>query len=225
MNFFSFFFLLIFFLFFFWVFRLCLFRCCVTGEIKIQIDNNIRGSDVFVIQPTCAPNINDHVVELLLLLQTLQLSSAKRITAVVPYFGYARQDRKTKARVPISAAAIATMIETMGAHRVLVVDLHCGQIQVSLRLLSRSLALSLLPFPTQHFLFNILILFSLLFTIAFPPNKIFWVFFFFSRKLKISFFSFFLVFSSQGFFRNIPVDNLFAENEFIAKMEELNLDP
>jgi hypothetical protein len=112
------------------VFRVCVFFVCRTGEIKIQIDNNIRGSDVFVIQPTCAPNINDHVVELLLLLQTLQLSSAKRITAVVPYYGYARQDRKTKARVPISAAAIATMIETMGAHRVLVVDLHCGQIQV-----------------------------------------------------------------------------------------------
>ena len=94
------------------------------GETFVKINENIRGEDVFIIQPTCAPNINDNLVELLLLLQTLQLSSAKRVTAVLPYYGSARQDRKTKARVPISAAAVANMIETMGAHRVVTMDLH-----------------------------------------------------------------------------------------------------
>jgi ribose-phosphate pyrophosphokinase len=110
-----------------------------------------------LIQPTCPPDINSHLVELLLLLQTLQLSSAKRITCVLPYYGYARQDRKTKPRVPISAAAVATMIETMGADRLLTLELHCGQL--------------------------------------------------------------------QGFFRQIPVDNLYAENEFIEKLMQLNINP
>lgn len=127
------------------------------GEINIQIENNVRGADVFLIQPTCPPDINSHLVELLLLLQTLQLSSAKRITCVLPYYGYARQDRKTKPRVPISAAAVATMIETMGADRLLTLELHCGQL--------------------------------------------------------------------QGFFRQIPVDNLYAENEFIEKLLLLNINP
>jgi ribose-phosphate pyrophosphokinase len=127
------------------------------GECNIQIENNVRGADVFLIQPTCPPDINTHLVELLLLLQTLQLSSAKRITCVLPYYGYARQDRKTKPRVPISAAAVATMIETMGAHRLLTLELHCGQI--------------------------------------------------------------------QGFFRHIPVDNLYAENEFIEQLMHLKIDP
>jgi len=98
------------------------------GELDIRIDNNVRGSDVFIIQPTCPP-VNNNLMELLLLIHTLKLSSAKRITAVVPYFGYARQDRKTKPRVPISASAVAQLIEKMGPHRVVTVDLHCGQIQ------------------------------------------------------------------------------------------------
>ena len=83
------------------------------GEINIHIVNNIRGSDIFVVQPTCN-DVNKNLVELLLLIHTLKLSSAKRITAVIPYFGYARQDRKTKPRVPISASAVAQLIEKMG---------------------------------------------------------------------------------------------------------------
>lgn len=96
------------------------------GETQISIKQNMRGKDVFVIQPTCN---NDSLVELLLLLHTLRLASAKRITCVVPYYGYARQDRKTKSRTPISAAAVATLIESMKPHRILTIDLHCGQIQ------------------------------------------------------------------------------------------------
>lgn len=84
------------------------------GEINMQIKENIRGADVFVIQGT-SPPVNDNLMELLLLLQTIKLSSAKRITAVIPYYGYARQDRKTRPRVPISASAVAQLIETMGA--------------------------------------------------------------------------------------------------------------
>jgi len=98
------------------------------GELDIRIENNVRGSDVFVIQPTCPP-VSNHLMELLLLIHTLKLSSAKRITAVIPYFGYARQDRKVKPRVPISASAVAQLIEKMGTHRVVTVDLHSGQIQ------------------------------------------------------------------------------------------------
>jgi len=127
------------------------------GEINIQVENNIRGSDVYILQSTSPPFVNDAIMELLLLIQTLKLSSAKRITAVIPYYGYARQDRKTKARVPISAAAVAQLIETMGPDRVVTLDLHCAQI--------------------------------------------------------------------QGFFRSIPVDNLFAENEFIEAVRDLRLDP
>jgi len=125
------------------------------GEINIQLLNNVRGSDIFIIQPT-SPDVNKNLMELLLLIHTLQLSSAKRITAVVPYFGYARQDRKTKPRVPISASAVAQLIEKMGPNRVVTVDLHCGQI--------------------------------------------------------------------QGFFHKTPVDNLFAENEFVKYIESKNLD-
>ena len=87
------------------------------GEINIQLLNNVRGSDIFIVQPTC-PDVNKNLMELLLLIHTLQLSSAKRITAVIPYFGYARQDRKTKPRVPISASAVAQLIEKMGPNRV-----------------------------------------------------------------------------------------------------------
>jgi len=99
------------------------------GETQIEIKNNVRGGDVFLIQPVCPPMTNDRLVELLLMIHTLKLSSAKRITCVIPYFGYARQDRKVKPRVPISASAVAQLIEAMGPSRVLTVDLHCGQIQ------------------------------------------------------------------------------------------------
>eukprot|EP01098_Paradermamoeba_levis_P008900 TRINITY_DN3673_c0_g1_i1.p1 TRINITY_DN3673_c0_g1~~TRINITY_DN3673_c0_g1_i1.p1 ORF type:complete len:333 (-),score=111.51 TRINITY_DN3673_c0_g1_i1:88-1086(-) len=99
------------------------------GEINIHIKNNIRGSDVFILQPTCPPDVNGHIMELLLLIHTLKLASAKRISVIMPYYGYARQDRKVKPRTPISASAIAQLIEAMGPHRVVTVDLHCGQIQ------------------------------------------------------------------------------------------------
>jgi len=98
------------------------------GELNIHIRNNVRGSDIYIVQPTCT-DVNKNLMELLLLIHTLKLSSAKRITAVVPYFGYARQDRKTKPRVPISASAVAQLIEKMGPSRLVTVDLHCGQIQ------------------------------------------------------------------------------------------------
>ena len=99
------------------------------GEIQIEIQENVRGKDVFVIQPTCAPT-NDNVMELLLMLDALKRASAGRITAVIPYFGYARQDRRPRsARVPISAKVVADMIGECGANRVLTVDLHADQIQ------------------------------------------------------------------------------------------------
>lgn len=99
------------------------------GEISIQLEHNIRGSDVFIIQPMSPPNVNDNLMELLLLIHTLKLSSARRVTAIVPYFGYARQDRKTKPRVPISASVVSQLIEERNPDRVVALDLHCGQIQ------------------------------------------------------------------------------------------------
>lgn len=98
------------------------------GESLVEIDENVRGGDVFVIQPTCTP-VNDNLIELLLMLDAFRRASAKRITAVVPYYGYARQDRKVAPRVPISAKLVADLITTAGASRVLTVDLHAGQIQ------------------------------------------------------------------------------------------------
>ncbi len=98
------------------------------GEIMVEIDDNVRGGDVFVIQSTCTP-VNDNLIELLLMLDAFRRASAKRITAVIPYFGYARQDRKVAPRVPISAKLVADLITTAGASRVLTVDLHAGQIQ------------------------------------------------------------------------------------------------
>ena len=98
------------------------------GEINIQIKDNIRGKDVFIIQPT-SPPVNENLMELLLLISTARRASAKRVTAVVPYYGYARQDRKITSRVPISAADVAKLLEIVGVDRIIAMDLHCGQIQ------------------------------------------------------------------------------------------------
>src|ERR1700680_4952734 len=97
-------------------------------EVFVEIQENVRGEDVFVIQSTSYP-ANDHLMELLVSLDALRRSSARRITAVVPYYGYARQDRKTGSRTPISAKLVANMITEAGANRVLTMDLHAGQIQ------------------------------------------------------------------------------------------------
>jgi ribose-phosphate pyrophosphokinase len=98
------------------------------GEIMLQINENVRGADVFVIQPSCPP-VNENIMELLLMLDALKRASAGRITAVMPYYGYARQDRKVQPRVPISSKLIADLITVAGANRVLTMDLHAGQIQ------------------------------------------------------------------------------------------------
>ncbi len=98
------------------------------GEVYLQILENVRGADVFVVQPTCYP-VDQHLMELLLMIDALKRASARRITTVIPYFGYARQDRKDKPRVAISAKLVADLLTTAGAHRALVVDLHAPQIQ------------------------------------------------------------------------------------------------
>lgn len=98
------------------------------GEIRVQINDNIRGKDVFVIQSTCPPT-NDNLMELLILIDAARRASAKRITAVIPYYGYARQDRKDQPRVPITAKLVANLIVAAGADRVLSMDLHASQIQ------------------------------------------------------------------------------------------------
>jgi ribose-phosphate pyrophosphokinase len=98
------------------------------GEIQIEIHENVRAKDVFVIQSTCSP-VNDNLVELLLMIDAFKRSSARRITAVIPYYGYARQDKKVAPRVPISAKLVADMLTVAGAHRVITMDLHAGQIQ------------------------------------------------------------------------------------------------
>jgi ribose-phosphate pyrophosphokinase len=98
------------------------------GEIFIEIGENVRGTDVFVIQPTCSP-VNDHLMELVIMVDALRRASARRITAVLPYYGYARQDRKVAPRVPITAKVVAEMLMVVGVRRVLAMDLHAGQIQ------------------------------------------------------------------------------------------------
>ena len=98
------------------------------GEIYLQIQENVRGADVFVVQPTCTP-VDTNLFELLLMMDALKRASADRITAVLPYYGYARQDRKDKPRVPISAKLVAKMLEVAGADRILALDLHAAQIQ------------------------------------------------------------------------------------------------
>ncbi len=98
------------------------------GEISVDIRDNVRGGDVFVVQSTSSPG-NDHIMELLLLLDAFKRASAKRVTAVIPYYGYARQDRKVASRVPISAKLVADLLVTAGASRVMTTELHAGQIQ------------------------------------------------------------------------------------------------
>src|ERR1700719_3455908 len=98
------------------------------GECYVQIQENVRGADVFVMQPTCRP-VDEHLMELLLMIDALKRASARRITAVMPYFGYARQDRKDKPRSPISSKMVADLLTTAGAHRALIVDLHTPQLQ------------------------------------------------------------------------------------------------
>ena len=98
------------------------------GEVFVQINENVRGTDVFVIQPTCPP-VNDTLMELLIMIDAFKRASAGRITAVVPYYGYARQDRKVQPRVPITAKLVADLLAAAGVDRVLALDLHAGQIQ------------------------------------------------------------------------------------------------
>ena len=98
------------------------------GETYVEIGENVRGKDIFVVQPTCTP-VNDHLMELILMADALRRASARRITAVMPYYGYSRQDRKVAPRVPISAKVVAEMLMAVGVRRVLTMDLHSGQIQ------------------------------------------------------------------------------------------------
>ncbi len=99
------------------------------GEIAVEITENVRGKDVFIVQPTCAPT-NDNLMEILVMADALRRASAGRITAVIPYFGYARQDRRPRsARVPITAKVVADMLTTVGIDRVVMIDLHADQIQ------------------------------------------------------------------------------------------------
>jgi ribose-phosphate pyrophosphokinase len=98
------------------------------GEVYVQVNENVRGQDVFIVQPT-SPPVNDNLMELLVMIDAFKRASARRITAVLPYYGYARQDRKSQSRVPISAKLVADLITTAGTHRVLAIDLHAGQIQ------------------------------------------------------------------------------------------------
>ena len=98
------------------------------GEVFVQINENVRGTDVFLVQPTCPP-VNDSLMELLIMLDAFKRASAHRITTVLPYYGYARQDRKVQGRMPISAKLVADLMEAAGTDRVLALDLHAGQIQ------------------------------------------------------------------------------------------------
>jgi len=98
------------------------------GETFVKINENIRGCDVFIVQPTCPPT-NGNLMELLIMVDAARRASAERITAVIPFFGYARQDRKDQPRVPITAKLVANLLVAAGVHRVLTIDLHAGQIQ------------------------------------------------------------------------------------------------
>lgn len=98
------------------------------GEIQVMIDESVRGTDVFIVQPTCDP-VNENLMELLIMVDAVKRASARHITAVIPYYAYARQDRKTRGREPISAKLVANLLTTAGATRVVTMDLHAGQIQ------------------------------------------------------------------------------------------------
>src|SRR5467141_4156851 len=98
------------------------------GEFNFQIEDNVRGADVFIVQPTCPPT-DAHLMELLVMLDAFRRSSAERVTAVIPYYGYARSDKKDRPRVPISAKLVANLLTTAGADRILTIDLHAAQIQ------------------------------------------------------------------------------------------------
>ena len=98
------------------------------GEIQVKINESVRGADVFIVQPTCAP-VNDNLMELLVMIDAVRRASARRITAVLPYYGYARQDRKARARDPITAKLVANLLFASGVRRVVTMDLHAGQIQ------------------------------------------------------------------------------------------------
>src|ERR671915_1051699 len=106
----------------------CRLRRFPDTEVSFQIDENIRGTDVFIVQPTCSP-VDEHLVELLIMIDAFRRSSASRITAVLPFYGYARQDRKDQPRVPITAKLVANLLVAAGANRVLTMDLHAQQIQ------------------------------------------------------------------------------------------------
>lgn len=103
-------------------------RTFADGETHLQVQENVRGADVFVVQPTCTP-VDHNIMEVLLMMDALKRASAERITAVLPYYGYARQDRKDKPRMPISAKLVASLLERAGANRILALDLHAAQIQ------------------------------------------------------------------------------------------------
>lgn len=122
------------------------------GELSVEIGDNVRGRDVYIIQSTSSPG-NDHLMELLIIIDALKRASAGRITAVIPYFGYARQDRKLKARVPITAKLVADLLTTAGATRILTIDLHAGQIMGFFNIPVDNLnALPImLPYIAQHF--------------------------------------------------------------------------
>jgi ribose-phosphate pyrophosphokinase len=123
------------------------------GEIRVELEDNVRGADVFVIQ-SGSPPVNDHLMELLVLIDAMKRASARRITAVMPYYCYARQDRKSKPRVPITARLVADMVTAAGAHRLLTVDLHAGQIQGFFNIPVDNLYASpvLLPYIRENFL-------------------------------------------------------------------------
>lgn len=128
------------------------------GEIRVEIGENVRGADVFVVQ-SGAPPVNDHLMELLVMIDALKRASARRITAVMPYYSYSRQDRKNKPRVPITARLVADLITRVGTHRILTLDLHAGQIQGFFDIPVDNLYASpiLLPYIKEHFNGNLVI--------------------------------------------------------------------
>ncbi|MDY6910350.1 MAG: ribose-phosphate pyrophosphokinase [Thermodesulfobacteriota bacterium] len=128
------------------------------GEIRVEIAENVRGADVFVVQSGAHP-VNDHLVELLVMIDALKRASARRITAVIPYYSYSRQDRKNKPRVPITARLVADLITSAGTHRILTMDLHAGQIQGFFDIPVDNLYASpvLLPYIREHFNHNLVI--------------------------------------------------------------------